>query len=410
MSTMQTTQQSQETKARLAPIDTALANSSSVPVTTSPLTPETPNTPTDSVFDTEPLPRTPAQLREPAEITVNGAIIDSNVLHDMAKELAEARATGEFPQTTTPVYEVKATVDDHARLMQLRAVRGDLPRSEWRTSREAVRLLVNISRDIRDRDEAHAENSADNNVRSRVERLAQGAKGEAAIYQLMRHAVNSVINSGEAKTSIRTTDAHIGKVLNEIRDMVKGQAERGVHGVTEENMEKVLEEVFKMIEYALLDAAGPIRLNAKHLQGQNDRLDGANGRYADENDRFTMQVNAITGHVGAIDNHVHSLGSNINSLGHLLTSTSNNVQAASGNVTALQTVINMLPQLIAQAIQERLPEILRANIQAALTDALTSQVLMAAGGSRVPTKKVGIFKKFTNLFKSKKCGVSGRTI
>ncbi|RYP04539.1 hypothetical protein DL765_010147 [Monosporascus sp. GIB2] len=330
----------------------------------------------------------------PITAMINGYPIDAADLETMGRALAHARAKGEFPRTTTPTYDIQATLDDYARLVQLREARGDATRNEWPNMRNATSLLINITRDIRNRDELRGDQVEATTVQDRVAKMMQGAHGEANLYRLVQHAVHHSIQNQAVQQDLATGGHEMAGILNEIRNRIELIATEGRHGVNESNMEDVLEQVFGMIEHALVDAAGPIRLNVNRLdsiseanESQVNRLDSiseANESQVNRLDSISnanqAQVNAISQHVNAIGGHVGALGSNLNSLSGNINSVAGNVQTLSTQLGVLQSVCSMLPQMITQAVQSVLPQALQEAIVPLIVASLQDRIGTMKGG------------------------------
>ncbi|KAI1637420.1 hypothetical protein F4809DRAFT_640475 [Biscogniauxia mediterranea] len=372
-----------------------------------------------------------AGQESPVVVVVNGTPYTTTQLSDMGRTLSRARAENEFPTTTTPTYNVQAIIDDYTRLMQLRQLRVGLSRSEWITNRTASEYLVAVTRDIRERDETLAEEAATANVEARVGGMMNGVQAESAMYQLIRHAVHSVLQTRAAQqtgtdsgvdmtailqnvdrrldelTSAQETGVSI--LMNQIRNTIQGHISQENPAVAGVNMEIVMEEVFGTIERSLLDATGPLRLNINRMNGQINHVDGQ-----------IVQLNAITGHARAIEGHVQSMGTNLNSMGTLLNSTNGNIASMTTQVGLLQTIVGMLPQMVIQAIQEMLPEILQQSVQqsvqASVTQIITARLQGLAqaanagrakagsdekgqSGNKKNGKKGGFMNKFFGIFK-----------
>ncbi|RYO93424.1 hypothetical protein DL766_000814 [Monosporascus sp. MC13-8B] len=310
----------------------------------------------------------------PITAMINGYPIDAAELETMGRALIQARANGEFPRTTTPSYDIQATLDDYARLVRLREARGDAPRSEWPNMRNATNLLINITRDIRNRDELRGDQAEATTVQNRIANMMQGVHGEANLYRLVQHAVHHSIQNQAVQQDLAAGGHEMAGILSEIRDRIEHLATEGRHGVNESNMEDVLEEVFGMIEHALIDAAGPIRLNANRL----DTISDANQAH----------VNAISQHVNAIGGYVNALSTNMSAMSNNLNSTAGNVQAMTTQVGVLQTFLGMLPQMVTQAVQDILPQALQEAVAPTL-----APIILARLQERMGAMKGGVSGK-----------------
>ncbi|KAI0974705.1 hypothetical protein F4678DRAFT_485735 [Xylaria arbuscula] len=295
-------------------------------------------------------------------VFVHGMPFKHSKIMEMGAALAKARRERMFPTTITPGYNVQATIDDYEDLERLNAAReGAADTRDDAFRPDVAGLYIKIQRKIQDRDLAHGEVAADSNVRARLSGFANSTGAETGMYNLMRHAMNSVLRLNNLTVDSESNVINAANsVLSDIRAAVQNQAIHGVHGVSEKNMGDVMEEVFNAIEHALGD----------RVEFQADRLD-ANATRSDH------QIKVIASHVNAIDNHVHAMGNNVNAMGALLNSTNGNVTSLTTNISVLQTIINMLPQMVANS-QEILPGVFEAAISNELLNRM--QVLVNAAG------------------------------
>ncbi|KAI1809860.1 hypothetical protein GGS20DRAFT_244877 [Poronia punctata] len=308
---------------------------------------------------------TPSIYGSPA-VFVQGMPYTPERLMEMGEALAQARRERNFPPTTTPNYNVQATIDDYEDLQRLQAARegqGDSRDDAFRS--HISRMYIQIQRRIQDRDLTQSNVAAEANVRARLDGMANGTNAEAGIYNLMRHAVNSVLrlNNLSQDSDVNIVEAASARVINAIRSNVQGQASSGLNGVNEANMDAVVEEVFSAIENALGDQVNSQRAIT---DAQRAQLESMNNVTTAQN----LQVNAIAGHVSAIDNHVHAMGNNVNAMGSLLNSTNGNVTTLTTNIGTLQMVVNMLPQMVVQSVREMIPGIVGPAIEQALGPAI----------------------------------------
>ncbi|KAI1347732.1 hypothetical protein F5Y01DRAFT_329263 [Xylaria sp. FL0043] len=277
-------------------------------------------------------------------------------LMEMGEALAKARRERMFPATITPAYNIKATIDDYEDLQRLNIARegaADTRDDAFRS--DVAGLYVKIQRRIQDRDLTHGEVAADSNVRARLSGFANSTGAETGMYNLMRHAMNSVLrlNNLTVDSDNNHVDAVVTRVVNEVRATVQSQATRGAHGVNGVNMDGVMDNVFSTIQDAL---GGQINNMSNITNAQSD------------------QVKAIASHVGAIDNHVHAMGNNVNAMGALLNSTNGNVTSLTANIAVLQTLLNMLPQMVTNSVQEMLPDVLGPAITTATATAFEAAI------------------------------------
>jgi archaellum component FlaC len=346
----------------------AVSTVSTTVASTAPATLSRPCSPVNYYSDMPDSPRSTFTL-------VHGMPYNHERLLEMGKALDQARRERRFPSTNTPDYNLQAVIDDYEDLQRLDAAReaaGDPKDHAFHP--EVSRLYIEIKRRIQDRDLTQGQVAADSNVRARLSGIANGTGAEAGIYNLMRHAVQSVLrlNHLTPETEDNLVGSAATRVVNEIRNSVRTQADFGAHRVDGVNMEAVMEEVFGAIENALSQGIGT---QANRLDGQYNRVDSQINNMNSITTAQNAQVNAIASHVSAIDNHVHAMGSNVNAMGSLVTSTNGNVTALSTNIGSLQTIINMLPQMVANSVQHMIPDIVGPAVEQAFEGAITNELL-----------------------------------
>ncbi|KAI1269419.1 hypothetical protein F5Y18DRAFT_437327 [Xylariaceae sp. FL1019] len=392
--------------------------------------PTTPTTPTsavsgDTAVETIGTPTSPV-------IMISGKPYSAEKIAAMGAALETARRSGHFPQTRAASYNVQAVIDDYEDLQRLNAALRQtgqvLNMREHATHPVIGPLYVTIQRRIQDRDTTEGEYAAEANVRARIQGFANGVAAETGIYNLMRHAVHAVLrNNGLTNGADRSiVDAVSARVINDIRPIVQAQADRGANGVTHENMNHVIDNVFDAIQGALgefTDAQGfharimhdvthdqrtatdellattnDQRRHSEALRAVTDdqrvltddqrvltddqrRLNDAHRILAESQ---TAQINAIGGHANAIDGQVRSLGTNINAMSTLLTSTNGSLSAINNNVDVMRTMLNMIPQMIADAVRQMIPEVLPQimgpAVQGAIEHAITDDLVAGMQG------------------------------
>ncbi|KAI0116265.1 hypothetical protein GGR51DRAFT_574621 [Nemania sp. FL0031] len=302
-----------------------------------------------------------ANPANPGIILVEGMPFAFSHITEMGEALAKARRERMFPTTITPTYNIKALIDDYEDLERLNIAREGAKDPRDDAFRPDIsRLYVAIQRRIQDRDLTHGEVAADANVRARLSGLANGTGAEAGMYNLMRHAVNSVLrlNNLALDSESNLVDAVAARVIREIRNDVQTRVARGEHNIEGVDMNGVMEEVFGAIENALNEGVGA---HATRLDGQYNRVD--------------TQINAIAGHVNAIDNHAHAMGNNVNAMGTLLNSTNGNVTAMTTQVGLLQSLVNMIPQMASNAVRDMLPGIIGPAVEQAFEGAISNELV-----------------------------------
>ncbi|RYC64920.1 hypothetical protein CHU98_g1326 [Xylaria longipes] len=354
---------------------------------------------------------------------------------EMGAALAQARREKRFPPTITPGYNLKATIDDYEDLERLNAAReGTTDARDHAFNPEISRLYIQIQRRIQDRDMTHGEVAADSNVRARLSGFANSTGAETGMYNLMRHAMNSVLrlNNLTHDSDNNIVDAVAARVIGEIRKDVQTRVARGEHNVEGVDMERVMEDVFGAIENALGEQASTFstitdaqraQLNSMNnvTNAQNTQINNMNdvtNNMSSITNTHSAQVNAIAGHVSAIDNHVHAMGNNVNAMGTLLNSTNGNVTTLTTNIGTLQTIVNMLPQMVANSVQKMIPEIVGPAVEQAFEGAISNELIArlqvftnavqearareeAANNSRYRTHEKTKRRSWFNIFKKR---------
>ncbi|KAI1210579.1 uncharacterized protein F4807DRAFT_466960 [Annulohypoxylon truncatum] len=344
-------------------------------------------------------------LREAMESRINNqpqsgsAIIDMDgvrvsytfdELAMMGTQLAAARAERRFPRTTASDHDIRAVVEDFGRLAELNEARGTAPPEEWNRMPNVVELHVRIAQEIRARDKTTADLTEEQRVKTLVNNLMEGVGTESRIYGIVQHAVTHAIKKDKGDEAARLAGQNMIEMLKSIRTAINQMADQRTHNVDGVNVEAVLEDVFGMIDHALSENLGE---RVEQMDGQINRVDGQ-----------IMHLNAIGQHVNAIDGHVHSLGNNLNAMGTLLNSTNGNVVSLNTQLGLLQTIVNMLPQMVQQALDEMLPQVLQSALNPiiAVIQARSAALANHSGMSGLQnghTQKKSIKSFFKGLFK-----------
>ncbi|KAI1438577.1 hypothetical protein GGR50DRAFT_703776 [Xylaria sp. CBS 124048] len=298
----------------------------------------------------------------PSIVTVHGMPYAFEHVVQMGQAVADARRKKRFPATTTPGYNLQAIIDDYEDLQRLDAARQGTTRTGVPTP-EFSRLYVEIQRKIQDRDLTHGEVAAEANVRARISGLANGTAAETGLYNLMRHAVNSVLrrNNLTLDSDESIVEAVASRVVQNIRANAVGRAANSPLAVEGVNMESIMEDVFNAIEQSLGD----------HIAEQAKITNDMSGI----TDAQSMQLDAVAGHVKAIDSHVHAMGNNLNAMSCLVNSTNGNLLSLNTNVGTLQAIINMIPQMVANSVREQIPEMVQSAVHGAVQASITDDVV-----------------------------------
>ncbi|KAI0008454.1 hypothetical protein F4779DRAFT_641819 [Xylariaceae sp. FL0662B] len=273
-------------------------------------------------------------------------------MNNMRRELAIARREGRFPATSASEHDTGIVFEDYMRLQALNNARGDAAPEDWNRMPNVVELMSSITREIRQRDEVRGEESYGANVNAHVENMMNGINAENHLYRIVQHAVHFAVNNGGNNEGATQAGVNMAALLDRIRGVVREMAGEGTHGVNNQNVDGVLEQVFSVIDDALNARVDHMDGQIKNMDGQINSLDSiTNG-----------QLNAIAAHTKAIDGYVNSMGTNLNSMGTLIHSTNNNINAMGSQLNLLQTIVNMLPQMITRVLEEILPQAIQGSI------------------------------------------------
>ncbi|KAI5864201.1 hypothetical protein GGS23DRAFT_620030 [Durotheca rogersii] len=304
-------------------------------------------------------------------------------INSMWATLQDARREGLFPTTTATFNDTRAVIEDYGYYMSLRSLRGDAPPDQWPDMPEVAESLTQITRDIRARDKVAANASESDRVRAHVNNMMSGVNAEARLYSIVQHAVNYAHQNGSGEQATTLTGQTMAALLDGIRGVITEMAGKGTHNVNGTNVDAVMEDVFGVIDMALNE-------NANKVDGQLNRVDGQ-----------IMHLDAIVHHVGAIDGHVHSLGNNLNAMSTLLNSTNGNVVSLNTQLGLLQSIVNLLPQMIQQALEDVLPQGIQPIItilEQQLGVALANRIGAIAAANK-KARRAKKFSKFLNFFK-----------
>jgi hypothetical protein len=110
----------------------------------------------------------------------------------MANELARARVNKTFPPTNAPQTDVQATAHDYELLLQLQQVAFYSDSNSDTTSYD--HLLVEITRRIRDRDEAYNQEATRDEAVRRVESYIRSVEHEREHFESVRSSSSSIIS------------------------------------------------------------------------------------------------------------------------------------------------------------------------------------------------------------------------
>ncbi|KAL7624404.1 hypothetical protein AAE478_005968 [Parahypoxylon ruwenzoriense] len=310
-------------------------------------------------------------------------------IEQMWTTLARARRDGLFPMTKAGPNNTGALITDYYCYLELTAARGDAPREDWPDMTEVSELIARITRDIRARDKIAADMSEKDRVNSHVNNIMSGVNAEARLYSIVQHAVTYAAKTGSNEQAATVAGENMISMLKGIRNVINEMSGKGTQYSSGVDIEAILDHIFSVIDAALHDSVTPLDENVKDLGGHVEDIRGE-----------IMHLNAIGQHVNAIDGHVHSLGNNLNAMGTLLNSTNGNVISLNTQLGLLQTIVNMLPRMIAQALEEMVPDAIHTSIgpimeaiEAQLGVLLPNDTPARSGRAKRSSKFCGFFRK-----------------
>ncbi|KAK6825806.1 hypothetical protein PG987_013300 [Apiospora arundinis] len=292
--------------------------------------------------------------------------LSTTEINDIGSRLAAARANGDLPNTRAPDYNLEIMYQDYQRLLSLQRLRGDINQPP---SKEYNSAFVEVNREITQRDIQFRELQQETETNQRMENIREHLNEQVRQHNARQAAYEAIT---AAVTNGKSQNIEASAVMNEIRAAVQTMAGTHSNGVNNINMDAVMEEVFATIETALLDAAGPLRLNNQRYDQNNARHDQNNTRLGNQIDSLGTQVGALNNNVGAVSNHVSALGALVHSVNTIANSTNAQTGQLSRDINTLQEVINMIPTLVEESLQRNLSLAIQAAMGPALIGALTT--------------------------------------
>ncbi|KAK8093937.1 TCP-1/cpn60 chaperonin family-domain-containing protein [Apiospora hydei] len=248
------------------------------------------------------------RVQEKGSETVTMVHLSAAEINDIGSRLAAARANGELPDTTAPDYNLEIMYQDYQRLLYLQRLRGDVSKP---ASREYNAAFVEVNREISQRDIQFRQVQRETETSQRMESIREHLNAQVREHNARQAAVEAVataVRNGQAQ------NVEASVVINQIRAAVQTMAGTQAHGIDGANMDAVMEEVFATIETALLDAAGPLRLNNNRLDQNNNRLDQNNNRLDQNNNRLDQNNNRLDQNNNRLDQNNNRLDQNNNRL------------------------------------------------------------------------------------------------
>ncbi|KAK7920507.1 hypothetical protein PG985_008529 [Apiospora marii] len=325
-------------------------------------------------------------VRQQGSETVTMIHLSATEINDIGSRLAAARANAEFPVTRAPGYNLEIMYQDYQRLLHLQRLRGDPSQP---APREYNAAFVEVNREIAQRDIQFREQQKNTETQQRMESIREHLNEQVRQHnarQAAYEAITAAVSNGQAQ------NVEASVVMNEIRSAVQTMAGTRTNSPEGVDMDAVMEEVFSTIENALLDAAGPLRLNNQRLDQTRDRLDQNNIRLGNQLDNMSTQVGAMNNHVSAVSNHVSALGALLHSVNTINNATNSQMGQISREVNSLQDLVNMLPTLVEETVKRNIIQSIQTEMGPALINALTTGL---KGVSTPPSSPTGIPKKKT---------------
>ncbi|KAK8134539.1 hypothetical protein PG984_006551 [Apiospora sp. TS-2023a] len=334
-------------------------------------------------------------VQEQGSETVTMIHMTAAEINDIGARLAAARANAEFPNTRAPDYNLEIMYQDYQRLLSLQRLRG----TNGERTPEFDAAFVEVNREIAQRDVQFREQQQNTETQLRMENIREHLNEQVRQHnarQAAYEAITAAVRNGQAQN----VDASV--IINQIRSAAQTMAGTRNNSLDGVDMDAVMEEVFATIETALLDAAGPLRLNNARLDQTRDRLDQNNTRLGNQLDNMATQVGAMNNHVSAVSNHVSALGTLLHSVNTIANATNSETGQLADQVRILQEVVTMLPAVVEQAVQQQLSETIHAAMGPALLRALTDSI------NRVNAPRQRTRRSFFAFFKRN--GKGGRIV
>ncbi|CAI4212495.1 unnamed protein product [Parascedosporium putredinis] len=240
-----------------------------------------------------------------ASVVVNGVQYATGEIRTMMDTVVRARSTHELPPTKAMTLDASVIVQDYGFLNQLRAARGDpaVPPSQ-----EYINLRVEVARQVKERDDSL--NDA-NNLRAARERV--------------------------------DNYLHVANIERRYFQAAQGLAQRrGVQLSSQADMDAITDEIIGVVENAVetsvVDATGPIRINANRLATTANNLDSTAGSLDSTAGSLDSTAGSLDSTAGSLNSAAGSLDStarSVESIAKLLI-TAIGLLAAQTNTTSAQ--------------------------------------------------------------------------
>lgn len=307
--------------------DPDIANmSGETDLTTPPFTPYYDNDILAAVAEFPPLP-IPGIPSRPRATIVGDVAYSAEELRIMADQILEGRRAGDLPgDKFRRLTDAATIVEDFGHLEHLRYVRGDPAQPP---SQEYLVLLANISKKIKAREAELEEGADDEEIARRVLTYMRGAEKEKEAFDRARGYLEQEF-----------------KVLRNNDD---------------KQMEEMAEEVFSVIENAMLDSAGPLRLNINRLEAQLGTVDNQMANLDMHMSKVDSQLDIVNGQIKMFDNQIETLDT---MLGSQVVAIHDAATAMDNTIAAMNSKVAQLPDVVRQAVQEAVNQALGEALEA----------------------------------------------
>ncbi|KAL1884347.1 hypothetical protein VTK73DRAFT_41 [Phialemonium thermophilum] len=229
-----------------------------------------PATPASSTVSTiSELSRSPSQPISTTPPTATPVVVVNGIPHSlaevrvMAELLIQARQNKEFPSSRHPNPDAVSIVEDWNRLRSLREARGD---PALAPPEPYLQLRVEVTRQIRERDDILDESSCERRARDVVWGSALAvAREEGQLLKLVQDAVRNADSSTSMimTATARSQDPNFEPASPSIRS------------------QDLSEEIFSIVEDAMLDSSAVLRLNLNRMGDQIEALQAHVGSLGD---------------------------------------------------------------------------------------------------------------------------------
>lgn len=264
-------------------------------------------------------------------ILVGDVPYDRGEIRVMSDTLQQARRTGEFPSSRLhrDTFDAKTIIQDYGLLTQLRDVRGNIMQSP---TEDYNALRAAVTQQIVAREAEHNDTALEVVAERRVKTFLTGLEYEKQAYLDQREiTVNQRNNSGMAD-SMMASDA------------------MGIEQWMGRGREELAEEVFSIVENAMMDTTGPLRLNISRMGSQIDTVGN--------------HIDTVGHHIGALSTQVGAINSQVVALSGILSSQADTLNTSlTTTTTNLNTAIAQIPDIVKKSLQPMVQQAVNAAVE-----------------------------------------------